>query len=85
MDFTCLFLFFRSRYLSDVLSPHSVMRHGSGAEWSVVGAGGGCRRVRGGSCYRGGVVAGKRAAGPGRHPQRPRRAAAGLCAAAAVR
>lgn len=61
------------------------MRHGSGAaEWSVVGAGGGCRRVGGSSCYGGGVVAGQRAAGPGRHPQRPHRPAAGLYADAAV-
>lgn len=79
------FSWFLSRYLSDVLSSHSVMRHGSGAEWSVVGAGGGCRRVRGGSCYWGGVVAGEWAAGPGRHPQHPHCPAAGLRAAAAVR
>lgn len=60
------------------------MRHGSGAEWSVVGAGGGCGRVGGGSCYWGGIVAGQRAAGPGRHPQHPHRPAAALSAAAAL-
>lgn len=74
----------RSPYLSNVLSARSVMRHGSGAEWSVVGAGGGCGRVGGSSCYWGGIVAGQWAAGPGRHPQHPHRPAAALGAAAAV-
>lgn len=73
---------FPSRYLSDVLS--RVMHHGSGAEWSVVGAGGWCCRVGCGSCYRSGVMAGQWAAGCGRYPQHPHCPAAGLYAAAAV-
>lgn len=70
------------RYLSDVLP--CVMRHGSGVEWSVVGAGGGRRRLGSGGGHRCGVVARHWASGPGRGPQCPHRAAAGVRAAAAV-
>lgn len=78
------FLCFPSWYQSDVLFPHSVMCHGSSAEWSVVGAGGRRRRVGDGSFYWCGVVAGERAADLDRHPQHPHRFAAGVGAAAAL-
>lgn len=62
------------------------MRHGSGAEWRVVGAGGGRGGIRGGGGgHRSGVVAGQRPTGPRRRPQRTHGAAAGVRAAAAVR
>lgn len=62
------------------------MRHGSGAEWRVVGAGGGRGGLRsGGGGYWSGVVAGQRPTGPGRRPQRTHCTAAGVRAAVAVR
>lgn len=60
------------------------MRHGSSAEWSVVGARGRYRGVGSGGSYGGGVVARQWAADPGPDSERPHCPAAGLCAAAAV-
>ncbi|XP_061912575.1 phosphoprotein associated with glycosphingolipid-enriched microdomains 1 isoform X2 [Entelurus aequoreus] len=64
------------------------MRHGSSADWSVVGAGGGRGRVRvsGGSRggRGGGRHAGRWAAGPGGYPEHPRHPATGVRHAAAV-
>lgn len=73
-----------SWYLSDAFSPHSVMCHGSGAERRVVGPGGGCRGLAGGSWRRRGCSAGERTSAPGCRPQRPHRGAAGLSAAASL-
>lgn len=67
--FVCLL----SWYLSDDPPTHTVMCYGSGAERRLEVGGGGCRCSR-----RRGVAA-------GRLPRRPRRFAAGVGAAAAVR
>lgn len=71
-----------SWYLSDAVSPHSVMCHGSGAEQCVVGTGGGRGGLTGGSWRQRDCGVGERTSAPGRHPQHPHCGAAGLSAGA---
>lgn len=81
--FKCVYFAFPPAGSSNALS--CVMHHGSAAEWSVVGARGGCGQLGGGSCNWSGVMVGKWAAGSGYRAQRPHCPAAGLCAVAALR